>query len=190
MAEPGKCPHCNGTTFCGGFLHRSTLLTQPACPTCLVKSGLPARGNFHRVICSVCGGTGAFNPGGRAARRSSGSRLLMLSPILLAALVASFLSVLGYYEKVKRDEEEQKEVERFKKEVKGPPGETSVADLKERVAVGMTEEEVKEELGPPFRIKEVGLGVDAFQIWRYNGADGKLEVSIHDGKVIKVFGAR
>jgi hypothetical protein len=51
MQRPTACPHCHGTTFCGGFYRHGTLWTTPACSTCLVRSDLlrtcpkaPARG--------------------------------------------------------------------------------------------------------------------------------------------------
>src|SRR5262245_40397231 len=58
-AEERTCPHCHGTTFCGGSVGPDgSLATQPACTSCKAKSGLDVEQECWGVVCSVCRGTG------------------------------------------------------------------------------------------------------------------------------------
>jgi len=54
------CKHCQGTTYCATLRRRVAGKEKrgPACPSCLIKSGLPPLSLIRPVVCSVCDGRG------------------------------------------------------------------------------------------------------------------------------------
>ena len=182
MATPSHpCPHCNGTTYCGGFLRAGVLMTQPACTSCAVKSGLPERGTYHRVICSVCRGTG-IRPRdlGRSSKYSPAFLFLLVSPLLLAAGAVLCLSLLALVKYLHQDEEVrhglQQAVERRRLEISGE-------EMKGLVPTGMTRDGVRKLVGEPETTREIDSGLDTLELWYYQCTDGRVQISFLDGKV-------
>jgi predicted Ser/Thr protein kinase len=63
------------------------------------------------------------------------------------------------------------------------PFSMSVQEIKEKVQIGLSAQEVQEVVGPPKQIKELDSSSGA-QLWYYDAADGRVEVSMKDDKVI------
>jgi hypothetical protein len=178
MTRPA-CPHCNGTTFCGGFRRKDTLVTQPACTTCLVKSGLPPKEVHHRVVCAVCGGTGLLT----IRKRSSGAAVLIASPFLLAAGALFTLSVIGLHHYLTRDEEIKQGVERT---LNTAPLRVSAQELREKVSIGMTPDELRSAIGNPNMVKQLDNGGSILEVWYYHCRDGRMQVSLQDDRVTSI----
>jgi hypothetical protein len=181
VATPHPCPHCNGTTFCGGFFRGGMLMTEAACASCAVKSGLPDRGSYHKVVCSVCGGTGVRPKGSSGSSKySQGFVMLLVSPLLLAAGALLCLSVLGLVKWLNQDEEVRaglrQAVQRRHLEISGE-------ELKAFVPVGSTRDEARRMLGEPDTSREMESGQDAVELWYYQCNDGRVQITFFNGKV-------
>ena len=185
MAAPVPCAHCNGTTYCSAFKRKGVLMTQPACPTCLVKSGLHPKATYHKVICSVCEGTGVVQPGAkdRAGKGSPTRQLLLYSPFVLGSILLSIVSIVAFFQK---QEKEKTERDTFIKETLRVTSSMMVRELKEQVPVGMSRELVLEVFGTPTFTKDLASGLGTLEIWYYNCKDGQAQISFQDGKVISV----
>jgi hypothetical protein len=185
MAAPVPCVHCNGTTYCGAFKRKGVLMTQPACPTCLVKSGLHPKATYHKVICSVCEGTGVVQPGAknRARTRSPTQQLLFYSPFVLGTIVLSIASIIAFFQK---QEKEKTERDTYIKETFRVTTTMTWLEIKEQVQIGMSREVVLEVLGAPNFVKDLASGMGTLEVWQYNCKDGQVQISFQDGKVITV----
>jgi hypothetical protein len=173
------CAHCNGTTFCGGFKRKGTLVTQAACPTCLVRSGLNPKEVHHRVVCAVCGGTGMVQP----RKRPAGISLLLVSPLLLLAGAVLALSSVAFYRYLTRDDEIREGAART---IDTAPRRVSAEELKKKLSVGMDKDEVQEVVGKPNLRQQFDEGGSVMELWWYNCKDGQVRVSIRDDHIISV----
>jgi hypothetical protein len=181
ISSSNPCPHCNGTTFCGGFFRGGMLMTEPACPSCAVRSGLPDKGTYHRVICSVCGGTGIRPKGSPGSSKySQGFVLLLVSPFLLAAGALLCLSVLGLMKYLHQDEDVR---EGLRQAVQRRHLEISGEELKAFVPIGSTKDEARRMLGEPDTSREMESGPDTLELWFYQCNDGRVQITFLDGKV-------
>jgi hypothetical protein len=184
MAAPSKCPHCNGTSVCGGFKHRGTLMTKPACPTCTRKSGLHPKGNYHNIVCSVCAGEGVILPGAlkRSLKRSSNRQLLIAAPFVLVAILLAIVGILVF----SRGESSNKQIA---KQPEGVVINYTFAELQAKITPGMSKEQVIELVAKPDPkdIKEIPGGLSNLEMWTYRCTDGsRAQVTFFDGKVTGV----
>jgi hypothetical protein len=178
------CPHCSGTTFCGGYRHRGNLLTQPACTTCVVKSGLRPTGTYHRIICSVCGGTGVVQPKEVAARKGPSTTLLLaLCVVLLVASGFFALSVFWYYRSAEQPEEIRENVART---TDLPRRNISCTNFRDKLGIDMTKFQVQATVGEPDATHETGSGLSTVEFWYYGCNDGRVEVRLQGGRVIAI----
>jgi hypothetical protein len=58
--------------------------------------------------------------------------------------------------------------------------------MRERVTVGMTKDYVQQVLGEPDSTREISNGDSRLELWYYQCDDGKVQISILDGKVQSV----
>jgi hypothetical protein len=178
MTRPA-CPHCNGTTYCGGFKRKNTLFTEAACPTCLVRSGLNPKEVHHRVVCAVCAGSGLLT----IKKHSSAPAVLIASPFLMAAGSILTLSLISLQHFLTKDEEVKHAVERT---VNTAPLRESAQELRDKVTIGMTSDELVSAVGNPNRVKQLDHGGSILELWDYNGRDGRVQVSVQDDRVIAI----
>ena len=178
MTRP-VCTHCNGTTFCGGFKRKGPLVTQPACTTCLVKSGLPPKEVHHRVICAVCGGTGLMPP----RKRATGPSLVIAAPLLIAAGAFLTLGIVGFYRYLTKSEEVKQGIENTVNTTALP---VSTAELREKLTMGMSKDDLLKSLGNPNFAKSIDNGDSSLDLWYYQCADGRVLISMRDDKIISV----
>jgi hypothetical protein len=179
------CPHCGGTSFCGGFRRKGVLITQPTCPTCVVRSGLSVEDPHHRVVCSVCNGTGVVQPPKAGPGQHSLLRWVVALSLLLIALSLTFLSVVYLVRDLRQPEEIREGVW---KTVQLRPRTMSVSEIKASVPVGVSATAVRALLGDPDRRHQAESGVSTIEIWYYGAADGEVQITLQDDKVTGVRG--
>jgi hypothetical protein len=184
MSPTLVCPHCGGTSFCGGFRRKGVLMTQPACPSCVVRSGLSTDDPHHRVVCSVCGGTGVVQPKTGPGQQSLLRWVVALS-LLLMALALTFSSVVYLVRDLRQPEEVREGVH---KTVQLQPRNLSVSEIKANVPVGLSVAGVRALLGDPDRRHQAESGLLTVEIWYYGAADGEVQITLQDGKVTGVRG--
>jgi hypothetical protein len=178
------CPHCNGTTFCGGFRRKGMLMMQPACAACVARSGLSPERTHHRVPCSACGGKGVVPPSTGSARllRTLVRWLVALS-LLLISLALGIGSVVFLQRDLHRDEAVREGVHKM---LESRRRKMSVVELKANLPAGSPTEDVMAFLGDPDRKHVVESGLVNLEVWYYTCADGQVLVTIRDDKVIAV----
>jgi len=186
MSKPLTCRHCNGTTFCGGSISSSSgkLRTRPACPTCLVKSRLDPGGIYDRVVCSVCQGTGLVQPASETPRTRKASPWSVVAVVAIVAAAAIFFSVSFYF--YMRGLSTPDESRRAIQELSRKTARESRDTIKLRVSAGMTRDYVEYALGKPDTTQEMNNGDILLELWEYECADGRVQISILDGKVQSV----
>jgi hypothetical protein len=150
-----------------------------------MKSGLHPKATYHKVICSVCEGTGVVQPGAkdRARTRSASQQLLLYSPFVLGSIVLSIVSIFAFFQK---QEKEKTERDTFIKETLRVTSKMTGREIREQVQLDMSRELVLEVLGAPTFSKELTSGMGTLEVWYYNCADGQVQISFRDGKVITV----
>jgi hypothetical protein len=175
------CKHCRGTTFCGGSYNAGQLKTQPACPSCLIKSKLNPNGIYDRVVCSVCGGSGVAVPEKKSrSRRGLTAEWLIAFVAVLLALVFSASTSIYYYLETERY---RTIVENFLRDQGNDPSKMSIAEVKSMLKGGMTRKEVREAIGDPNATKVIDSGLVVIELWTYRCQDGRLQLSLADGKL-------
>jgi hypothetical protein len=147
----------------------------------VVKSGLRPTGTYHRIICSVCGGTGVVHPDQFAARKGPSLLVLVALCIALGASGTFFaLSVLWYYRAGQQDAEIRENVART---TELPRRDVTCATLREKLSTDMTKFQVKATVGEPDMTHEIGSGLNTIELWYYGCNDGRVEVTIQGGRV-------
>jgi len=186
MSTPHTCKHCNGTTYCGGSISTSSgkLRTRPACPTCLVKSRLDPGGIYDRVVCSVCQGTGLVLPASETPRTRQASRWGVAAIVAVVVAAVAFFSVSLYF--YIRGLNTPEEMRQAIQEQSRRTARESRDSIKLRVLVGMTRDYVEYALGEPDSTREMNNGDAVLELWEYECADGRVQISILDGKVQSV----
>jgi hypothetical protein len=161
------------------------LLTSPACPTCLVKSGLPPRGQFYKVVCSVCGGTGAVTERSysRSNKQSQLNQLLIASPLLL---LAGFMTALGL-ESWRSSEEEIEQHQAMAREMIESVNKNTPIDEVKMQVVGRSLDQVRLRLGEPESTQHIPSPEGpTVEVWFYNRRDGRLKIRFENGTVKEV----
>jgi hypothetical protein len=183
MSDYRSCKHCGGTSFCGGFKNaEGQVKTRTACTTCVVKSALDPKVVYDKVVCSVCGGTGVVKPGqeGGLARLFSRHLLVLAVVLILISGVSLVLSIVTF---TRGQQNYQQLVEKLAQEAKQAGPGISREELRDRLQPGMTQEQVRTELGQPNGTKEVNRGFGDVELWSYECTDGHLELTFLDGKL-------
>ena len=181
MTAPQTCKHCNGTTFCGATTTANGVVKKRvACVSCVVRSGLQHNVVYDRVVCSVCGGTGIVQSEGGKRKTQTPLWAVLGTPLMLGTIIALLVSlILSRYELARYKEM----VEQLRLQALGPPGTTRSADFKARITPGMSSDTLREMVGAPDSMKQLGGGLAELELWYYNCIDGRVMVTIRDGKV-------
>jgi hypothetical protein len=143
----------------------------------------PPQGTYHRVVCSVCGGQGVVRLGQKAGPSPAWLRLLLAASLLLGTVGLATLSAAYLLRELHRDEDVRENV---RKTIEGRRRSMSVSEVTSSIPVGLPEQGVEAFLGDPDRKHEMGSGMATLAVWDYECADGKVRVTIQDGKVIAV----
>jgi hypothetical protein len=158
-------------------------MTSEACSTCLVKSGLPVKGKYYKVVCSVCGGRGVVSE--KAVRPQGHSQLawlLLASPLLL---MAGFLTAMSIEQWRERQDEYEHMGDIVEQRAREMTKETPLADVKEQL-LGMSKKMVSTRLGDPESTKRLDTPDGTTEIWEYTRWDGRLKLRIENGVVKEV----
>jgi hypothetical protein len=133
----------------------------------------------HRVVCAVCGGTGLLT----IRKHSSAPAVLIASPFLIAAGAVFTLSIISLQHYLTKDEEVKQGVERT---LNTAPLRESAQELRDKVTIGMTSDELRSAAGNPNRVKQIDNAGTILELWDYNGRDGRMQVSVQDDRVIAI----
>jgi serine/threonine protein kinase len=101
------------------------------------------------------------------------SLLLLVTGVFAATLIYSWLQSAHY----------KQEAERLRQQHWGGSTDLSVAEITPKIIRGMTAADLREKVGPPNSTKVMGAGFTDVEAWYYNCRDGRLLVTIRDGKV-------
>jgi hypothetical protein len=158
------------------------LKIRPGCPTCIAKSALNPKVFYDRVVCSVCGGTGIVQPKPQPSGVSKASIIWLglASLVVIAALSFMTRNIMAY----KREAYQYRDlVDELTQSEENSRSTLSQAELLEKVRVGMTKDQVKEELGDPDSIRSFGTEPATTELWRYNCTDGHVVITIYNEAV-------
>jgi len=182
---PRICKHCNGTTYCGGSISRTSgkLKTQPACPTCLVKSRLDPAGIFERVVCSVCRGTGLVDSTAHDVPRTKKvPAWVMIAVAVVCVTSVLFLAATVYF--YYRESLTPDDIRRALLDQSRAAARESSETIRDRVSVGMSGDYVQWVLGDPDGTRQISSDESVLELWQYECRDGaRVQISILDGKV-------
>jgi hypothetical protein len=157
-------------------------MTQPACPTCVVRSGLLPAEPHYRVVCSVCAGTGIVNPKEKAGQASPSVLHWVLALAFLFIGLTLTVWSIAYVQRSQRELDDVRAgVERT---VRLKPGSMSITEIKASVPVGLPADGVRALLGEPDRRHHTESGLASMDIWYYGATDGEVQISIQNDKVI------
>ena len=133
------------------------------------------------MVCSVCQGTGLVQPAIEAPRTRKTSPWGVAAVVAIVVAAAAFFSVSLYFylRGLNTPEESRQAIQELSRKTARESRDT----IKLRVLVGMTRDYVEYALGKPDSTREMNNGDAVLELWEYECADGRVQISILDGKV-------
>jgi serine/threonine protein kinase len=101
------------------------------------------------------------------------SLLLVVTAVFTVSLILSWVESAHY----------KQEAERLRQEHWGGSTDLSLAELTDKIIPGMTVADLREKVGRPNSTKDLGGGLTDVEAWYYNCRDGRLQVTIRNGKL-------
>jgi hypothetical protein len=123
-------------------------------------------------------------PASETPRTRKASRWGVAAVVAIVAAAAVFFSVSFYFylRTLNTPEESRRAIQELSRKTARESRDT----VKLRVSVGMTRDYVEYALGKPDTTQEMNNGDVALELWEYECADGRVQISILDGKVQSV----